>query len=683
MVSIEQVVQRSVNPFDDIVARNFWSEQQSQERTIESIHAKAIQKFEDSLDLVKQDHRTRTLLMLGASGSGKTHLLGRLKSRLNSNACFVYIEPFPDSQYIWRHILRYTVDSLMQVPAGQSESQLSSWLKGLTHFRGGSAIDRLFSDRQVFVRNMRASHPIGMYRSKEFFGVLYELAADRDLLSLACDWLRGEELDESDLKGLNVRRAIDSEEDAQKILLNFGHLAVETQPIVLCFDQLDSIACDKEGKPDFPALFRCNSSLHSQNLTNFLIVISVVRDTWKQESQRLLSADLARIDSEVELKTITTDEAAALWQSRLSPLHSQADSPPQSPLFPLSRNDLDRDYPRGRILPRTALMLGKQLFQRYKLDGFPQSPGGNGSTSPTVVSPNPPKPFPGNGSKSNALASFKLLWTQELEKSRTRISHIKQLSAPELVQLLRDVLSALELKPSPTGILPSQKYKSYSLGFQAPEESGQMGIVWSEEPNLTKFCNLMKACDKVNGQKSYSSMVLLRGADVGSPKNKSYQLYTRIFQQSPNRHLKVDLDSVHLLATYRYLANSARSGELVVGDRVVNLDDLKSFVRDIECLQGCRLLQNLGIFDLSPEIVAVNPPSPKPDLEQHLFNLVQTQHFIARSLLVSRAASLPSAPKAADVDRAIHQLCQQNKVRILDPNAPADAQLVCLIPSQS
>ena len=98
-------------------------------------------------------------MLLGDSGSGKSHLLGRIKRRLNDRACFAYIGPWPDSQFIWRHVLRQTVDSLMAVPEGQSESQLIRWLRGLEFFIREGFAKRLLGERRVFIRDMRASFP--------------------------------------------------------------------------------------------------------------------------------------------------------------------------------------------------------------------------------------------------------------------------------------------------------------------------------------------------------------------------------------------------------------------------------------------------------------------------------------------------------------------------------------------
>jgi hypothetical protein len=114
-------------------------------------------------------------MLEGETGSGKTYLLGRLKSLLNRKAFFVYIEPFTASDYIWRHILRYTVDSLLKVPAGEQDSQLILWLKGLWGFKQRGLLDWLRGERLMVIKNLRAIYSAGIYNANEFFGVLYDL----------------------------------------------------------------------------------------------------------------------------------------------------------------------------------------------------------------------------------------------------------------------------------------------------------------------------------------------------------------------------------------------------------------------------------------------------------------------------------------------------------------------------
>jgi len=180
MTSIEELLKREVNPFDLINLKpgNFWGEKQDSALTVESIHQEAIAEIEMLLNLVATDSRSRTALLLGDSGSGKSYLLGRLKRTLNPKAFFAYIGPWADSDHIWRHTLRYTVDSLMQVPEGQQESQLMLWLKGLSAFTKRSIKQRVFndnfwellqSDRRKFIKHLKDTYKRRNLQFRHFF----------------------------------------------------------------------------------------------------------------------------------------------------------------------------------------------------------------------------------------------------------------------------------------------------------------------------------------------------------------------------------------------------------------------------------------------------------------------------------------------------------------------------------
>ncbi len=657
-----------MNPFDSTTFRpgNFWQEHQDPALTVESIHQEVVAEVEELLEKVARDRRTRTLLLAGDSGSGKSYLLGRLKRLLNQKAFFAYIGPWPDSDFIWRHALRNTVDSLMYVPDGQKESQLLLWLKSLSALRDESLWKQIFGERNLFIHNLKGSYPAGIYNANEFFGVLYALT-NSELYPLACEWLKGDDLDEETLKLLKVKRAIDSEETALKILSNFGKISSATQPIVLCFDNLDNIDRAEDGLINLQALFSLNSILHNQKLKNFLVIISIVTNTWKQNSRRILQADLARLDGEIRLQSINLDQAEALWGSRLHPIHQQTDPKPRSPIFPLTRKNLEDKFPGGKTRPRYVLMLGRQLFQEAKTQI--ESPDGKLSL---VLSPDP-------------LAAFQLLWMKEFSKIQEKISRVRQFSAPELIQMLREALSALQMHGIQPKLLPSQTYASYSFSYQLPLQRGRIGIVWSEEPNLTSFCHLMRACEKAVKRGLCQNLYLIRTEGVGGFGNQGFKLYNQVFAGTRHRHLTPDMSSLHYLATYHSLVNAACAGELVVGDRTPSLSDLEALARKSKVLRDCRLLQTLGVFTGSTQIGDAESAShirelsqPFHNVKEFLLNLVKTQQMMGRQVLCQNARSQFPLVNQSHLDRLIDELCREKQIFILDPSAAVEAQLICL-----
>lgn len=663
MTSIDQVIRTEINPFDPATFQtgDFWQDRQDQAIAVDSIHQNVITEIEEILDRVAQDHRPRTLLLVGDSGSGKSYLLSRLKRTLNPKAFFAYIAPWPDSDYIWRHILRQTVDSLRHIPEGQQESQLLLWLKGLSAFQDRGLMQRLLGERRLFIRNLQDTYPSGIYRAKEFFGALYDLT-NPELSSLACDWLRGENLDEEDRQVLGIREPIDSEDAAQKILTNFGRISADSQPIVLCFDQLDSIPHLPDGSIDLQALFNVNSSIHTHYPQNFLVIISIITSTWKQNADRVQSADKVRLNAGmISLKPIALDEAEALWASRLYPLHQQVNPQPSSSIEPLQRKALEDKFPRGKTTPRYALMLGHQVFQAYKAN--------------LLKIPDTTKPDP--------LAAFELVWRKEFQKTQQKIDRIRKLASPELIQMLQEVLAALQVERIEPRLLP-KKHSIYSFSYQLSGQTERIGVVWSEEPDLRSFFHLMKACEQGIKQNLCTTLVLIRAEKLGQSKNAGYNLFKRIFTGSPHRHITPQLNSIHFLATYHSLVNAARAGDLVVGDSTPNLKELEEFIRKSQILHKCGLLQELGIVPAEPENGGGEDNDALKKLSQeakdYIVNLVKNDGMmLGRQTLIQNTSREYSQFSESQLNQLIDELYQETKLRIPNPKDKLEKQVVCLV----
>ena len=690
MTSIDDIIQKTLNPFDSTTFRpgNFWQEQQETDLTVESIHQNVVKQIDELLEQVTQDQRTRTLLIAGDSGSGKSYLLGRIKERLNSQAFFAYIGPWPESDFIWRHILRNTVDSLMYVPTDKTESQLLLWIQRLSAFKSALKTEgfmkRIVGQRQLFIQNLKGNFPSGIYNPNDFFGVLYDLM-NPELYPIACEWLKGDRLDRESLKLLHVKQSIDTEIAARNILGNFGKIAAATQPIVLCFDNLDNIDRALDGFINLQALFSVNSILHNEKLKNFIVVISIVTNTWKQHQKRVQGADIARLDREIRLQPINLDEAEALWATRLYPLHQQAENMPRSPIYPLRRDALNFKFPGGKTKPRYVLMLGRQLFQEAKQLGLDEF-----STSQQEKYQN----YAVNIVKPDPLAAFKLLWLKELKKTQNRIGRIRHFSAPELVKILAEALQALQVNGIQSKLLPSPKYASYSLSYHLPVQIGRIGLVWTEDPNLVGFFHVMKACQKTLQLERCNTLFLIRAEKLGTRKNQGNKIYSEIFTGHPHRHLLPDMLSVHYLAAYHNLVNAACAGELVLGDETPNLKDLQELVRESNILQDCPLLDALGIFSGYTRIIGVSGTPQKKltsgqemtqettKIKDYLLALMKTQQMMGRYILMQNTLDQFPDVDNVQVNQLISELCKENRILIVDETAPLESQLLCVLKSE-
>jgi energy-coupling factor transporter ATP-binding protein EcfA2 len=657
VATLEQIIQREANPFDSVTFRpvDFWTEdKQSSTATVESIHQEAITQIQDVLQNVIRDNRTRTVLLTGDSGCGKSYLLSRLKKTLNDRAFFAYIEPCSSNDSIWRHTLRYTVDSLMYVPEGEKESQLLLWLKGLSAYHdSGGIIELLLGKKNHFIRELRSIYPIGIYQPRDFFAVLYELT-NPELKFSACDWLRGNHISEDELNALGVKSVIDSEEAAKEILGNFGRISADNKPIVLCFDQVEA-ARFPDGSVDLSSVFNVNTTFH-HHLKNFLVIISIVLDKWRSERTSIIRSDLARIDREIILKQINLEQVEALWASRLYSIYCQAHPKPKSPIEPLKKQDLERKYPGGKANLRDSLNFGGKLFQLFKPD--------------SKIKPNP-------------LPAFQILWQHELNQNRDEISRICQLSAQQLIEMLISAMTALKIQPIKPRFLDG-KYASYSFSYQ-PNKSKTVGILWNEDSNMRSFYFAMKACEKSIKLNSNITLKLIRAEPLGKPTTQGYKLYRQLFNGLSYCHITPDLESIHYLKTYQKLVNDARSGDLVLNFEPLSLAYLENLVRETKVLQQCRVLQDLEI--VLPDSTNRCPPDPEKEraklikqVKEFLLNLVKHHQLLGQEILIKQTKSQFTEVEEAEIDNLIQELCEEKKISFVNPKAKPKERLVCLVP---
>ncbi|MBD2312254.1 ATP-binding protein [Desertifilum sp. FACHB-1129] len=660
MPSIDQLILESINPFDNRSSDNFWLPQTGQAPLVESIHQEAIAQVEETLTLLGKKQKSQTLLLQGDGGSGKTYLLGRLKQQLNHKAYFVYIPPFPESARIWQHILRYTVDSMVKTPEGRQESQLRLWLKEVAAVTQKSLKERVFkenfweafqSDRKNFIKYLKQYYQkASIHNPDYFFGILYNLInSDPELQELACQWLRGDDLSDESLKLLGIKNAISTETDACETLFNFSRIATETFPIVLCFDQVQSCARLPDGRLDLPTLMGSISKIHDETY-NFLVLLSVSSNSWKENQYTIDVCHIDRIDSYVNLKPIKTPQIEALLAARLGSLHHQAKPKPSSPIYPITAKMLEDEFPRGKTTTREALAFGRDIIQSYKKWVFQ---GKKGEFIPDLI--NSPE-------RTEILAKFKNEWDEKLKQTQTTVKRIQRFSSPELIQMLKEALEGLGVTNVKTQLLNNKTFGSHSLSFIHPNTNQKIGIVWTENLNMTSFCAAIKACSKGLENQLCNTLYLLREAELPKKTTAGYKIYNQLFNGKPHRHIQPHLAEVHYLFTYYELTKEAREGDFTISGKVHTIKDLRELIREITIFNQCPLFVGLNLVKETGE-----PEKLIEKLKQSAWNCIVDQLYTSQSTLVTQVLSKFNEPGANQekIEQAIAELEKEKKIDIL------------------
>ncbi|MBA3923235.1 MAG: ATP-binding protein, partial [Nostocaceae cyanobacterium] len=464
---------------------------------------------------------------------------------------------------------------------------------------------------------------------------------------------------------LRVKQDIDNEDKARGILGNFSKISAKTQPIVLCFDQLDNIGRLPDGSIDLQALFNVTSTIYNGAWKGFLIIISIRTSTWNNNYKRVQPSDLDRASLKVRLKRITLQEVESLLATRLYALHQQAEEQPSSAIYPLTQSVLMKEFPSQKASPRQALTLGKQLFQEYK-EGLIKEPGNE-----------PPLPPPTHPIIDKIQAEFKLLWQQEYKKVQGKITKITLVAIPDLIRMLQEALTALQVQGVKPKLLTG-RFANNSLSYQQPSQKKRIGIVWTEDPGMRPFFDIMSACQKALDNDQYQILQLVRAGDVGNPKLAGNQIFRQIFTHTQHHHIRPNLSSVHYLVTYHNLVNSAMADELVVAGKSINLKELQDLIRQCQIFQDCFLLQELKIVSsdstkLNPDTLDLQP------IKNYLLNLVITQQFMGRKALTQNAREQFVQISESQIQQLLYQLCEENKVKIINPKAKPEAQTICLV----
>jgi hypothetical protein len=674
MLTWEQLICQEGNPFDYLTTGDFFRDQEDRWPSVQTIHAPVIQEVEQVFNQTAQDRKTRTLLLVGEKGAGKSYLLKRIKQQLNARASFAYIGPWPSAASFRRHTLQHVVDSLQEKPEGGEQSQLQLWLQQMFNTwrnqRSGAwgHIMDVLRGRQEFIGFMRQRLPT-IHQAQFFFSVLYDMQEqekESDRYQAGVDWLRGESLTVEQDKSLGHPPPNQSENSANRMLHNLGYAANLDRPLVLCFDQLDSAPKYPDGSLDLQVLFDVNTALHNASVPNFVVIISIIEDSWRSiiKNNRIVPADLARIDRQVELMPIDLEQARALWAYRVAPLHRQVNQRPEpgNILFPLQENWLEEAFPVGETTPRDALAIARKRFEDYRRQVAPQS----GKVD----------------DKERRNAAFNLRWRhalQEIEKRKQSLSHWR---SPQLMQYLVEALRSLQVVLLNGSVFEKKSsYVDHGILCQLPDKPEMVtGLVWVEEAHLGTYGAVLRQCLKAVNAGRCARIVLVRFNSVGTPIQKARQAHEKfVAADTPHRHFCPDteahmLASVYPLAAHFDLVNRSNNGELMLGSEQVSRDDLSVLVREQGILNNCQILQWLKV-DGGLEVDGGKPPG-------HDLRDVVIQHVVLtgmlgyHTLIKAVTHNFPQEP-AARIQQTVDDLCHEGTaIRLLDSMASEESRII-------
>lgn len=351
---------------------------------VPQINATAFRQCRDSIEDVRTTGQSRGLLMTGQPGSGKSHLLRRLRHAIGDEGrdCFIYVPPVAAAGRLYGELLRRVVMDMIREPGEGAASQLETlFVRELLSdpMRARVTPLQLWSD-------LRRRTPAG----PALFEAL-EPAMNRLTLSLQLEpdvtlvlrhylsehyradayrWLTGCSVPEAVAARLGVGLTLEAESDARLALFTLSKLTGRTSVLVLAFDQLEGL----QVRPDDLDGVRAFGSAVADLLINCrnVAAISCVQAYFRADlAQALPPAHMARIEQDagvIQLLDIPTAEALVAARLAGNPdLVAARSAARGDELWPLGKQ-LGAVLPltHGLVAARAALNSARVLFEAWR-----------------------------------------------------------------------------------------------------------------------------------------------------------------------------------------------------------------------------------------------------------------------------------------------------------------------------
>ncbi|MFO0959163.1 MAG: ATP-binding protein [Isosphaeraceae bacterium] len=375
------------NPFRSTVVPDPW---QPNTDDVPEIQAAAFRACLGALDDSKRLGLTRSVLIYGEPGSGKTHLLRRLRAHwvgepphevdpIRPAVVFVAAKLQASPRHLWRYVRQSLVDDLMRpMPDGTTllervllrrfaevrpaDADLRMWLEWARQEFPGDAFEDFLDD--LFDR-IDAQEQLG----RDLCMVLRHFVQGRKRLD-ARAWLRGDSLPGSALERLGLAEPeadVDPEGEAAEVVGALCRLAGPGIPVVLTFDQIEALQADRE---DYAAIHAFGHVIMGlvQSTRNVLIISSVLSTFRNILEQRMLRAAWDRLSmQQAQLDKLGWSEVSALLGSRLraserlGPLREGKPS-----LWPFTEGEVQARIDRVGETPRRAISEAARLWDELQ-----------------------------------------------------------------------------------------------------------------------------------------------------------------------------------------------------------------------------------------------------------------------------------------------------------------------------
>lgn len=301
---------------------------------VDRIHHAVFQRCCEAVDHARSGVGIGGIIISGEPGSGKTHLVGRLRKRLTDDLkhpttdrprqAFACVRLDTSACSVARHVRRKVAEDLLRSVGGpnQFERLVITRLMEVDGGQGHLAPwwEHFRDHRLETAKDLLTDLALRDGLSAAFVEVLCHLVARRHRLDVAA-WLRGDPLTPEAPGRLGIA-AEDPEENpeglARRHLVDMMRLAGSSMPLVLCFDQVEALQTSPDDVTSLFAFGQLLSQLQAADPN--LVLISCMQSSLHEMIRgQLPQNQLDRIGgfAALTLNPLKEEEAALLLACRL------------------------------------------------------------------------------------------------------------------------------------------------------------------------------------------------------------------------------------------------------------------------------------------------------------------------------------------------------------------------------
>ena len=313
---------------------------------IQEINREAFEACQGLIEDVRAQQGSAALTLSGEPGTGKTHLLGRVRRWLQAapDNLFVPVRMDTSARMLWRHLRRSLADALLR-----------------TSVSGERFLDQLLAAKRA-----------GLIALPERdLAIILEYLLEGKHVRDATAWLRGQELPEAALIRMDLAQPGPEEHQevtSRNVMVSLCSL-IDPGVVVICLDQWESI---QGSATDIDGLFAAGqavSFLHDPPLRN-ICIICCVQSGFMPKLETVLDVAIQQrlFRRRQGIYPLDWDKSRRLISARLGdvPALSEVRREQNDPLWPLSEAPIRTVFTADTAPARKVISRCQDLFDLWR-----------------------------------------------------------------------------------------------------------------------------------------------------------------------------------------------------------------------------------------------------------------------------------------------------------------------------